>query len=469
MPTRMRSGRFTRRLALAFAVIGLGAAVLTAVLVNTAFQARFTDYLADQQQARQDQLVTLFAADFRRNDGWNPQSLNQLAATVTMTGSEAEIRDADGDRVWSLSDADVDPAMLAMHRAMMGTGELGPSRELPITVQGTRVGTLVVRVPQGVVPAVDQDFRDSVNQLLAAGSLVAGLIALAFGLLLARRVATPIAELTTAADDLAKGQRDRRVPVASTDEIGRLSASFNSMADQVEKQDQLRRMFTADVAHELRTPLAILRSQLEAVQDGISKPTPRVITSLHDETVRLSRLVADLETLAAADAATFTLDRRPTSLTVLLRELTGALADEFAEAGLTLRTDLDEVAVDGDPVRLRQIATNLLTNARKFVPPGGTVTVTVRDHGDVACLEVSDTGPGIAPEELPRVFDRFYRSPTARAGGSGSGLAVVAELAAAHGGSADADSEPGRGTTFRVRLPTTAPTAHTRGGRTVVG
>ncbi|CRK55279.1 sensor histidine kinase [Alloactinosynnema sp. L-07] len=466
---RPRPGRFTRRLAVAFAVIGVGAATLTAVLVNTAFQARFTDYLADQQQARQDQLVTLFAADYRRNDGWNPRSLNQLAATVTMTGSEAEIRGADGGRVWSLSDADVDPAMLAMHRAMMGTGELGPSRELPIAVEGTRVGTLVVRVPQGAVPAVDQDFRDSVNQLLTVGSLVAGLVALTFGLVLARRVATPIAELTTAADDLAKGRRDRRVPVTSTDEIGRLSASFNSMADQVEKQDQLRRMFTADVAHELRTPLAILRSQLEAVQDGISKPTPQVITSLHDETVRLSRLVADLETLAAADAATFTLDRRPTSLTALLRELTGALADEFAEAGLALGTDLDEVTVDGDPVRLRQIATNLLTNARKFVPPGGTVTVTVRDHGDTACLEVSDTGPGIAPEELPRVFDRFYRSPTARAGGSGIGLAVVAELAAAHGGSADVDSEPGRGTTFRVRLPTTSPAADTRGGRTAVG
>jgi len=448
------SGRYTRRLAAAFAVIGIGGAMLTAVLVNTAFQARFTDFLTSQQQARQDQLVTLVAADYRRNGGWNPQSLNQLAPTVTMTGSEAEVRDAAGRSMWSLAAADVDPATLAMHRTMMGTGDLGPPRELPITVDGTRVGTLVVRVPQGAVPAIDQDFRNSVNGLLAVGSLVAGLVALAVGLIFARRAATPIADLTGAANDLAAGRRESRVTVASTDEIGQLSASFNAMADQVEREDELRRMFTADVAHELRTPLAILRSQLEAVQDGVSQPTPQVIASLHDETVRLSRLVADLETLASADAATFTLDRRPTSLNALIRDLTSGLAERFTEAGLDLRTDLAQVTVDGDPDRLRQIGTNLLTNARKFVASGGTVTVTLRDDGDWAELQVTDTGPGIAPDELRRVFERFFRSRTAHAGGSGIGLAVVAELVAAHGGHVTVDSELGHGTTFRVRLPT---------------
>jgi len=451
---RLLAGRFTRRLIVAFAIVGVSAAVLTAVLVNTAFQARFTDYLASQQLARQDQLVTLFAADYRRNNGWNAQSLNQLAPTVTMTGSEAEVLGADGQPMWSLANADVDPATLAMHRTMMGTGELGPSRELPITVDTVRVGTLVVRVPQDAVPAIDQNLRDSVNRLLAVGSLVAGLIALILGIVLARRVATPVAALTAAANDLAAGRRDRRVVVTSNDEIGQLSASFNSMADQVEKQDELRRGFTADVAHELRTPLAILRSQLEAVQDGISDPTPQVITSLHDETLRLSRLVEDLETLASADAATFTLDRGPTSLTALVHDLTSGLAENFTEAGLVLRCDLDEVTVDADAVRLRQIVTNLLTNARKFVPPGGTVTLTLRQDGQWAALEVADTGPGIPPDDLPHVFNRFFRSPSARAGGSGIGLAVVAELVAAHGGHVHVDSEPNRGATFRVRLPT---------------
>lgn len=456
MTNRLR-GRFTRRLVLAFATIGIGAAVLTAVLVNTAFQARFTDYLTNLQQTQQEQLVTLFAADYRRNTGWNPQSLNRLADTVTMTGSEAEIFDPTGRLVWSLTGADVDPTTLAMHREMMGTGDLGPRRDLAITVDGTRVGTLEVRVPQGAVPAIDRDFRSGVNQLLAVGSLVAGAVALLVGVLLAQRVARPIAELTAAANDLAAGQRDRRVDVASNDEIGHLSASFNSMADQVEKQDELRRVFTADVVHELRTPLAILRSELEAIQDGINQPEAEVIASLHDETLRLSRLIADLETLASADAATFTLDSRPTSLTALVRDLTAARSEEFAEAGLTLHTDLAEVTVEGDPDRLRQIVTNLLTNAAKFVSSGGTVTVAVRSDDHSAELTVADTGPGIARDELPHVFERFFRSRTAGAGGSGIGLAVVAELAKAHGGDISVDSELGRGSTFRVRLPTMAP------------
>ncbi|GAA3137605.1 signal transduction histidine kinase [Kribbella aluminosa] len=447
-------GRFARRLALAFAALGVGTAALTAVLVNTAFTARFQDYLAEQQSSRQQQLVSLFAAAHSRDDTWNTQSLDQLAPTVAMTGSEAVLLDAAGRPVWSLADANVDAATLAMHRDMMGTGALGPPRSLPVTVDGQQVGTLQVRVPQGVIPAVDKDFQASVNRLLAAGAFAAALVALAIGLFTARRATAPIAELTQAADDLAAGQRDRRVASIPDNEIGRLATAFNTMADRVEKEDELRRSFAADVAHELRTPLAIQRSQLEAIQDGISKPTENVIASLHEETLRLGRLVADLETLALADAAAFTLERAPLSLTTLVRDTITDLAGAFTDAGLTLRTDLHEAHVDGDAVRLRQIIINQLTNALKFVPDGGTVTITLRTHDGWAELRVADTGPGIPTEDLPHVFDRFFRSRAARADGSGIGLAVAAELTAAHGGTLTADSTPGRGATFTTRLPT---------------
>jgi signal transduction histidine kinase len=451
MPSVLR-GRFARRLALAFAGLGLGAAALTAGLVNTAFDARFHDYLARQQQVRQQQLVALFAAEYTRDNGWSPRSLNQLASTVTMTGSQAELRGPAGQHVWSLADADAGSAMASMHRQMMGTGELGPPRSLPVTVNGTGVGTLDVRVPQDQIPAVDEDFRASVNRLLAAGGLAAGLVALAVGLFIARRATAPIAELTAAANDLADGRRDRRVAVTSRDEIGHLAASFNTMADRVEKEDQLRRLFAADVAHELRTPLAILRSQLESIQDKITEPSPDAITSLHEETLRLGRLIADLETLASADAAAFTLQNTPVSLTSLVRQTTAEFAGQFADAAITLRTDLEEVTVNGDAVRLRQIITNLLTNARKFAPSGST-TVSLRRHEAHAQLRVTDTGPGIPSDELPHIFDRFFRGRAARAGGSGIGLAVVAELTAAHGGTVTVESTPGQGTTFLLTLP----------------
>lgn len=447
-------GRFARRLALAFALLGVGAAALTAVLVNVAFGARFDDYLAEQQQVRRQQLAALFAAEYQRDDAWTPASLDELAPTVTMTGSQVELRGEGGQKIWSLADASVDPAMLAMHRNMMGTGELGPPRSLPVVVEGQQVGTLDVRVPQGRIPAVDQNFRSDVNRVLVVGGLTAGAIALAVGLYTARRATAPIAELTSVAGSLATGQRDRRVTTIPDNEIGQLATAFNAMADRVKKEDALRRLFASDIAHELRTPLAILRSELEAVQDGIREPTPKVITSLHDETLRLGRLITDLETLASADAAAFTLEREPLSLTALVRDTAAHLADRFAGAGITLRIDLPtEVRVDGDAERLRQIVTNQLTNALKFVPAGGTVILTLRQDGDWAELRVIDTGPGIPAEELPRIFDRFFRSRAARADGSGIGLAVAAELATAHGGTITADSTPGHGTTFTTRLP----------------
>ena len=446
-------GRFARRLALAFAALGAGAALLTAVLVNTAFTGRFQDYLDEQQRASQEQLVSLFAADYRRNGAWNPTSLNRLAPTVIMTGSEAELLDASGQRVWSLADANTDAGTPEMHREMMGTGSLGPPRHLPVVIEGRQVGTLVVRVPLGAIPTVDKEFRSSVNRLLAAGALAAALVALIVGVYFARRATNPITELTRAAEDLAAGHRDRRVSTVSHNEIGQLATAFNTMAEHVEKEDQLRRAFTADVAHELRTPLAILRSELEAVQDGVRQLTDDVIGSLHDETLRLTQLVADLEALASADAAPFTLDRQPISLTGIVADTAAALAGRFDDAAIAVHTDLDEVWAEADPVRVAQIVTNQLTNTIKFVPPGGTVTITLHEADGWAELIVTDTGPGIPADDLPRIFDRFYRSRTARADGSGIGLAVVAQLVNAHGGTITAHSTLGQGATFITRLP----------------
>lgn len=443
-------GRFARRLALAFAALGVGTTALTAVLVNTAFTDRFHNYLGEQQHARQQQLVTLFAAEYARDGGWDTRSLDLLAPMLVMSGSDAELHDASGRKVWSLAAAD--NGMTAMRRQMMGTDDLGEPRILPVTLDGNQVGTLDARVPQATIPAVDKDFQSSVNRLLAAGALAAALVALSAGVYTARRATAPVAELTHAADDLAAGRRDRRATTIPDNEIGQLATAFNTMADRVEKEDGLRRAFAADVAHELRTPLAIQRSELEAIQDGIREPTDKVIGSLHDENLRLTRLVADLEALASADAAAFTLEREPVSLTELVTAAVTGLAGAFTEAGITLHTDLDEVLVDGDPVRLRQIVTNQLTNALKFVPSGGTVTVGLREEDAWAVLRVTDTGPGIPSDELPRVFDRFFRSRSARADGSGIGLAVAAELTAAHGGTLTADSEVGRGTTFTTRL-----------------
>jgi two-component system sensor histidine kinase BaeS len=450
---RLWNSRFARRLSVAFVATAVAATALTALLVNLAVDARFDAYLESQRQARAQQIVDVLAADYQQAGGWRPESLDRLGPAFAMSGAQVELLDADGRLVWSTAGFGMSPPMAAMHREMMGTAESGPPGRLPVMVDGRRVGTAVLRIPQATLPAADAQFRASVNRLLLGGALVAGLLALLVGLALARRPTAGVTELTAAANDLAAGRRDRRAAVSSPDEIGDLATAFNTMADTVAREDELRRLFAADVAHELRTPLTILRSQLEAVQDGLTAPTRAVVDSLHEESLRLGRLVADLEALAAADAAAFTLDRSQVALRPLVHEVADGFTGHLAERDLTLTTELADVTAHVDPARIRQVLGNLLSNAAKFTPPGGRVHVTLAQRDGAVELAVADTGAGIPADEQPRVFDRFYRGAGARAAGSGIGLAVAAELVAAHGGQITVHSEPGHGSRFLVRLP----------------
>lgn len=244
------------------------------------------------------------------------------------------------------------------------------------------------------------------------------------------------------------------MPADRGDEFGEMARAFNRMADTVAAEDRLRRDFAADVAHELRTPLMILRGEIEALQDGVSKPTPAALASLRAETLRMGRLVDDLETLARADAAGFSLQRTPTSLNELVSEVAAEYAPIFAERGIELRTAIGgEVVADVDPVRIRQVVTNLLSNAAKFTPEGGQARASVEREAGSAVIAVWNSGPGISPEDLPHVFDRFYRGQGASPGGSGIGLTVVSDLVTAHGGTVDVASSIVDGTTFTIRLP----------------
>lgn len=444
---------FAFRLAAAFAGVGIAAAALTAILVNLSFGSRLTGYLESQQRLRQQQLVAALADSYTRMNGWNAADLQALSPLAFMDGGTLRVVDASGGVVWSPSESQLAGPMAAMHRQMMGGGSLGPERSLPITVNGIKVGTALVRLPQSGVLPQDLAFRASVNRLLLFGGIAAGLVALLLGLFLARRATRPARDLASAAQAFAQGNRSRRAEYWGADEFGDMARSFNAMADTVEEEDRLRRTFAGDVAHEIRTPLAILQSQIEALQDGVTEVSPTELESLHEETLRLRRLVGDLETLASADAAGFALAMEPVELEAVAREVTREFAGPFEAGGVTITSDLQHVIVDGDPIRLRQIAANLLSNALKFTPEGGKVRLELEKEGDRAVLRVSDTGVGIPPDELPHVFDRFFRGRHVRAGGSGIGLTVVRELVSAHGGEVDVSSEPGSGTTFTVRIP----------------
>jgi signal transduction histidine kinase len=226
------------------------------------------------------------------------------------------------------------------------------------------------------------------------------------------------------------------------------------MADAVGHEDELRRALVADVAHELRTPISVLQATSEALLDGVVNPTPEAISSIHDEILRLGTRVEDLQVLASAEAAGLRMAAEPVDLARVAGEAAAALAPRFEAAHVELVTELESVTVSGDPTRLHQIVTNLLTNVTKFTPAGGSARLQVAPTGKHGRLILTDSGPGMSADELSHIFDRFWRGEMAEsAAGSGIGLAVVAELVKAHRGTIETESETGRGTTFTVLLP----------------
>ena len=351
--------------------------------------------------------------------------------------------------------------------ASSATGTMLKSTELgagtPVLVNERQVGTLLAVPAAADVGTPAGDFLRTVNRSTWLAGLAAGAVALALGLLIFRHIIAPVRAVTTAAQHIAAGQLDQRVPVTSRDEIGQLAETFNQMADELDRDQQLRRNMVADIAHELRTPLSVVQANLEAMLDGVLPASPQEIASLHDETVLLTRLVADLRLLSLAEAGQLKLERAETDLGDLLRKVVGRMNVRAQASGVELLTDvalgLPMFNVDAD--RIGQVIGNLVSNALRYTPTGGRVTVRAAlqaQAGDrpTGIIEVADTGSGIAPKDLPFVFDRFYRADKSRSragGGSGIGLAIVKYLVEAHGGHVWVESKVGRGTTFTFTLP----------------
>ncbi|SES18117.1 two-component system, OmpR family, sensor histidine kinase BaeS [Lentzea xinjiangensis] len=269
--------------------------------------------------------------------------------------------------------------------------------------------------------------------------------------LTATQLVRPIRALTAATKRTAEGDRTARVD-GGAGEIGELARSFNAMSEKLAETERQRQAMVSDVAHELRTPLGTITGWLEATQDGLAEPDPHLIGLLLEESLLLQRLVDDLHDLAQADAGTLRLHPEPIALDDVVDQVVNAQRNRE----VLLRAETTPVHVTADPVRLRQALGNLVANAVRYTPPDGEVVVRLFQERDTAVLEVRDTGTGIAPEDLPHVFDRFWRadkSRSRRTGGSGLGLAITRHLVEAHGGTVSVTSALGRGSVFRIGLP----------------
>jgi signal transduction histidine kinase len=352
---------------------------------------------------------------------------------------------------------------------------------VPITVDGQQVGLVLVgSMVEPVLNPLDEDFLRSVNVAVVLSAVAVGIVALVLGSIFFFHITAPVRDLTQAAEALAAGDLSQRVKVRTDDEIGRLARAFNTMADSLEGAEALRRQMVADIAHELRTPLSLVRGSLEAMLDGMYDLNLENVESTHEETLVLTRLVDDLRDLALAEAGQLKLEQEVLDLSVLVTGVAERFQPQATEQGVKLDMALpdDMPRVYGDWQRLSQVLINLVANALRYTPTGGRITIAAktvsvstmaqtsvsRTEGEGEALaasrlvkvSVADTGQGIPPDDLPYIFERFYRADKSRtraSGGSGLGLAIARRIVEAHGGQIGVESQLGVGSMVFFTLP----------------
>jgi two-component system sensor histidine kinase BaeS len=329
---------------------------------------------------------------------------------------------------------------------------------IPIQSGTQTVGVLMIDRPVYRIPPPGAAFLERVNLQIVFGGLLAIGLALILALILSRNLTRPIRELTAATREVSGGAWSQQVPVRSKDELGQLASSFNGMSADLVRSIQLRRQMTADIAHELRTPISIILGHAEGVHDGVVPASPETFEIIRDEAGRLERLVEDLRTLSMADAGELTLMKRPYPPHQLLADVQKTYAHGATQQQVTLELSapphLPDIEVD--PQRMRQVFTNIVDNALRYTPAGGRILLSARQDGARIEFRVQDSGPGVPAKELPRIFERFHRVQSARSrteGGSGLGLAIARSIVERHHGSISAESSPGRGLAILLQIP----------------
>ncbi len=336
------------------------------------------------------------------------------------------------------------------------SGDEAPPMEA-IDIDGSRVGWLGLIPVRATLPPEAQRFLHRQARTLMASLLIALSLAAGLGFLLARHLSRPVRQLASAVAALSQGDYGARAQIETRDEIGTLGRNVNQLAEILEKNRSARRRWMADIAHELRTPVAVLKGEIEALEDGVRQLDEKTRTSLRDEVDQLARLINDLQTLALSDAGALDFRRERVNLSELMIHTASTFESRLMARNIVLELNVPgDLWLDGDPQRLRQLLQNLLENSCRYVESDGRVEITLMQQRGKTELTLDDSGPGLQPDQMSRLFERFYRAEESRSrlgGGSGLGLSICRNIVEAHQGSIQAQASSLGGLCIRVVLP----------------
>ena len=443
----MRGMSLRLRLSIAFVAIAALAVGLATLLSVQGLEPRLTDAAQARINRSADRLAQTAARRYERQGQWTRAGATDLEHVALTTGLRLVIVRPSGQ-----------PVKTPDSQAMASKTSAGPgSTTRPVIAGGKQVGSLrVAPVGGSLLSPADINLRDSLDQLHMIAGAIAIAIALLAALILAQTMSAPLRRIRIAAERMERGDLDAELRPGGDAEMRAVAHALNRLTQTLKHEEEVRRESVADLAHELRTPVSGIQSRIEAAQDGIMADEEANLEAMHAESLRLGRLLDDLDKLAAAERPGLLIEKHRIDLAAIADGEAEQMAPAFVGKGVALVRDLAPARIDGDPGRLAQIVSNLLSNALRYTDPGGEVRLSVATDENGVILEVSDTGIGIDAEDLPHIFKRFWRADKSRSratGGTGIGLAIVRELVIAHQARIDVDSSPGRGSRFRVSFP----------------
>ncbi len=454
------------RLSMSILMIVLLTIAIISVLANYFINRQFTNYISRQQELKTEVITTSIGQQYTSMNGeWNLDYIHAIGMSSLYEGYILKIFNQENKVLWDAQAHDMNLCNQIMgeisQRMRIQYPQLDgdfTSVTYPLQQDGTTIGSVSISYfGPFFLNENDFTFLRSLNVILFSVGAVSLLISFLVGTMLARRISSPVLKTVEAAKQISDGNYGVRIQEKSdTKELELLVGSINHLATSLETLEKLRKQLTEDVAHELRTPITILQSYLEAMADGLWEPDKERLQSCYDEVERIGRLVGDLESLAKLEVGILKLDRQPLELYPLVEQVTASFALEIQSKNLQVEIQGAHPALMADEGRLKQVVINLLSNAIKYSPEGCSIVFELFETRSSAGFSIRDNGIGIAEEELPYIFERFYRADKSRnrmTGGTGIGLTIVKSIVEAHGGRVFVRSKLGEGSIFNVTLP----------------